>query len=143
MDQASRGWARYIETHFPLQSVRIIWKSSLPAFLVGAVTCDGTPRGGRRTGVSAFFLFDEKLSQGKMIAKSWERALDNLRAVPMVFEGVEVMDADEDEAQSHSESNNFQHWAGWRARSATAPSVVSAAASNAVPVAAAGGMDLD
>lgn len=146
MDQASRGWARYIETHFPLQSVKIIWKSNLPAFLVGAVTCDGSPRGGRRTGTSAYFIFDESLSQGRMVAKSWERALDNLRSQPWIFDGLEIMDANEDELQSHSESQNYQNWAGWRARSTTPAAASTPNPATFVPVppmTAADGMELD
>lgn len=132
MSQAARGWARYIETHFPLQSVTILWKNtSLPAFLVSAVTTDGRSRVSsplsptqrsaspwqRPVGSPGYFLFDEALQQGKLVAKSWERTLENLRSTPMLFEGDRVLEADADEAQRHSESNNFQHWAGWRASS--------------------------
>lgn len=137
MSQAARGWARYIETRFPLQSVTILWRNtSSPAYLVSAVTTDGRSRVSspmsllqrsaspwqRPVGSPGYFLFDEALQQGKLIAKSWERALDNLRATPMVFEGDRVLEADADEAQRHSESNNFQHWAGWRASAGGAKS---------------------
>lgn len=152
MEQASRGWARHIERHFPLQSVKIVWKSALPAYLVDAVTDDGRERAcspagrsrspwNRRTGSNGYYLFDEQLNKGKLVAKSWEKALDNLRATPMVFDGDRVMEADADEAQRHTESNNIQHWAGWKpAIPVAAPPSAPIICSSEVT---ADGMDLD
>lgn len=155
MDQASRGWARYIETHFPVQSVKILWKNDgLEAYLVEAVTCDGreqrvssrspTARASspwvRRVGSPGYFLFDQKMTQGKLVAKSWERTLQNLRVSPIVFEGDRVMEANEDEAQNHSEMNNLQHWAGWKA----APSITALPVPALPPVQVDGdGMDME
>lgn len=84
---AARGWARYIETAFPVRSAKVVWRNEgLGAFLVGGVTRSGSP---------GYFLFDEGLTQGRLVAKSWERCLDNLREVPFVYEGEGVMVAEE------------------------------------------------
>ncbi|KAI9715922.1 MAG: hypothetical protein M1828_000549 [Chrysothrix sp. TS-e1954] len=89
---ASRGWARHIETHFPLAAARVVWRSkALPAFLVEAVTRNAEAPS--RPGSPGYFLFDEDLRQGKLVAKSWERAVENLRAQPVCFEEDVVMDA--------------------------------------------------
>jgi len=84
MAAASRGWAKYIEQAFPLQGVRIIWHyRGGPAYLVSASTCEvrGQP------GVSGYYLFDDNLSEGKLVAKSFERTIDNLRKAPFAFDG--------------------------------------------------------
>lgn len=95
MQGAARGWARFIERSYPLQSVRFIWRSrSLPAHLVEAVTVP-TP------GVSGYYLFDDTLSQGRLVARSWERALDNLRGVPMQFDGIETLQLRGAASESH------------------------------------------
>ena len=95
MQGAARGWARYIERSYPLQSVRFIWRSrSLPAHLVEAVTVPSP-------GVSGYYLFDDTLSQGRLVARSWERALDNLRGVPMQFDGPETLQLAETALKSH------------------------------------------
>lgn len=156
MTGAARGWARHIETHFPLQSVKIIWRNnSIPAYLVGAVTCDGRDRASspanapgsrsaspwdRPVGSPGYFLFDEPLTQGRLIAKSWERALENLRSVPMLFDGEITMDSDADEVVRHSEQHNLQHWAG--GKSVDAASRSSTPAQLAVE-SVADGMDVD
>lgn len=137
MAQASRGWARHIERHFPLQAVKIVWKSNLPAYLVEAVTDDGN----RGIGSIGYYLFDDKLTQGVLVAKSWDKTMENLRASPLVFDGECMMEADADEAQRHTETNNIQHWAGWKP-------AIPIAASRPAPMArslevAGDGMDLD
>ncbi|KAI9891997.1 MAG: hypothetical protein M1814_002192 [Vezdaea aestivalis] len=73
---AARGWARYIENHYPLNSVRILLQSSgLSAYLVESQ--------------EGFFLFHEDLGEGRLVAKRFEDALDNLTCVPTRFEGPE------------------------------------------------------
>lgn len=84
MDAAARGWARYIEEYYPLQSVRIVWHyRGGPAYLVSASTCEvrGQP------GVAGYYLFDDNLGEGKLVAKSFEKTIDNLRKAPIVFDG--------------------------------------------------------
>lgn len=84
---AARGWARYIECNYPLCDVRFVWRSrSLPAHLVSASTAS-------QPGSSGFYLFDETLSQGRLVAQSWSSALDNLRETPVKFEGNEILQA--------------------------------------------------
>lgn len=102
MAAAMRGYARYIETQFPLQAVSIVWQNrSMPAYLVCATT---RPRvawshTGYVPGSPGYYLFDEELQQCRLVAKSWERAIDNLRAAGgVVFEGAEVMRSGEEVA---------------------------------------------
>lgn len=90
MSAAARGWARYIEEYYPLQSARVIWHYRAgPAYLVSASTC--TARG--RPGVAGYYLFDDNLTEGKLVAKSFEKTLDNLRQVPIAFDGLVTMRA--------------------------------------------------
>ncbi|KAI1499819.1 hypothetical protein F5X99DRAFT_419704 [Biscogniauxia marginata] len=79
---AARGWARYIENHFPVTNVRIQLESKgLQSYLVEAS--------------EGFFLFAEDLRHGQLVSKDANQALANLRTSPPIFEGVEVMSAAE------------------------------------------------
>ncbi|KAI0009337.1 hypothetical protein F4779DRAFT_617782 [Xylariaceae sp. FL0662B] len=79
---AARGWARYIENHFPVTNVRIQLESKgLQSYLVEAS--------------EGFFLFAENLRQGQLVSKDLNQAFTNLKQSPPVFEGLEVMSAAE------------------------------------------------
>ncbi|KAI0602298.1 hypothetical protein F4775DRAFT_233968 [Biscogniauxia sp. FL1348] len=79
---AARGWARYIENHFPVTNARIQLESKgLQSYLVEAS--------------EGFFLFAENLRQGQLVSKTVDQMLANLRTSPPVFEGLEVMCAAE------------------------------------------------
>jgi hypothetical protein len=80
---AARGWARYLENHYArhIHSAEILLKSSgLNAYLVGS------PEG--------FFLFSENLLEGRLVARTWEQCLDNLRTQPITFDGEGVLRAE-------------------------------------------------
>lgn len=80
---AARGWARYLENHYArhIHSAEILLKSSgLNAYLVG---CQ-----------EGFYLFTEDLLEGRLVAREWGNCLVNLRAMPMAFEGGEVLRAE-------------------------------------------------
>jgi len=111
MAAAMRGYARYIETHFPLQGVSIVWQNrSMPAYLVSAITRPKVTWSsqGYQPGSQGYYLFDEELQQARLVAKSWERAIDNLRGrggagaggeggvSGIVFEGNEVLKSGEE-----------------------------------------------
>jgi len=106
MSAAMRGYARYIETHFPLQAVSIVWQNrSMPAYLVSAITRPKVTWSshGYQPGSQGYYLFDEELQQARLVAKSWERAIDNLRGgggesgvQGIVFEGSEVLRSGDD-----------------------------------------------
>ena len=71
---AARGWARYIENHYPLTDVHIRLESKgLQSFLVEA--CEG------------FFLFAENLRHGRLVSRTVDGALRNLQCTPPTFEG--------------------------------------------------------
>ena len=78
---AARGWAKYINNHYPgVRDAQILLQSNgLSAYLVAAA--DG------------FYLFKEDLSEGRLVGRSWKACLANLRAVPMGFEGGQVLRA--------------------------------------------------
>lgn len=79
---AARGWARYIENHFPVTNVQIQLESKgLQSYLVEAA--------------EGFFLFAENLRQGQLVSQDLNRAFANLKMSPPVFEGPEVMSAAE------------------------------------------------
>ena len=81
MQCAVRGWAKYIENHFPLGAVEILLKSEgQEAFVVRALE----PQEG-------WWLFKEDLSEGRLLASSWDNCIMGLRAVPIVFEGANTI----------------------------------------------------
>ncbi|KAI9827126.1 MAG: hypothetical protein M1819_007017 [Sarea resinae] len=74
MQAAARGWAKYIENHYPLSDANILLRSNgLNSYLVRAT--------------QGFFLFSDDLSEGRFVGATWEKALPNLQARPVVFEG--------------------------------------------------------
>ncbi|RYP44046.1 hypothetical protein DL768_009454 [Monosporascus sp. mg162] len=79
---AARGWAKYIENHFPVTNVRIQLESrGLQSYLVEAS--------------EGYFLFAENLRQGQLVSKDLNQTFANLRANPPVFEGLAPMCAAE------------------------------------------------
>lgn len=85
---AVRGWKKFIDNQYSshLQDSRILMKNrALDAFLVSA-----RPLGAAS---SAFYLFTEDLTQGQLVGSTWEITLQNLRTVPIVFEGSDVLQA--------------------------------------------------
>ncbi|KAK1765537.1 hypothetical protein QBC33DRAFT_455104 [Phialemonium atrogriseum] len=79
---AARGWARYIENHFPITNPKIRLESrGLQSYLVEAN--------------EGFFLFAENLRHGRLVSRDVERVLQNLKISPPTFDGLETMDAAE------------------------------------------------
>ncbi|KAK3303979.1 uncharacterized protein B0T15DRAFT_225638 [Chaetomium strumarium] len=79
---AARGWARFIENHYPVTNVKILLESrGLQSYLVEAT--------------EGYFLFAENLRQGRLVSKTPEGALRNLKTSPPVFDGPHTMDASE------------------------------------------------
>ncbi|KAK4122531.1 hypothetical protein N657DRAFT_646244 [Parathielavia appendiculata] len=77
---AARGWARYIENHYPLTNVKVYLESrSLEAYLVEAT--------------EGFFLFAKNLRQGRLVSATAEGAIPNLLVWPPVFDGPETIHA--------------------------------------------------
>lgn len=77
---AARGWAKYIENHYPLSAVNIVLRSK------GLEACLAEAEGG-------YFLFKEDLSEGQLVGCNWETCLANLQRTPVVFEGSEALTA--------------------------------------------------
>jgi hypothetical protein len=83
LQTAARGWARYINNHYSrdIHGAQVLLKNtSLDAYLVG---CQ-----------EGFFLFDESLLEGKLVGRTWETCIQNLRSQPWQFEGAEVLRAE-------------------------------------------------
>lgn len=79
---AARGWARYIEDHFPVTNAQIKLESKgLESYLVEAE--------------EGFFLFGENLRQGRLVSRDPQRVLENLRTSPPTFDGPNTMEATE------------------------------------------------
>ncbi|KAK5046334.1 hypothetical protein LTR84_008478 [Exophiala bonariae] len=80
---AARGWARYLDNHYArnIHGAQILLKSSgLNAYLVGSQ--------------EGYFLFSEDLLEGKLVGRTWETCLQNLKSHPMAFEGEEILRAE-------------------------------------------------
>ncbi|KAK1999527.1 hypothetical protein LX36DRAFT_474500 [Colletotrichum falcatum] len=91
---AARGWARYIENHYPVSSAVIRLESKgLQSYLVEAA--------------EGFFLFAEDLRQGRFVSKDAEGALSNLKCSPPVFAGQETLFATESPAATESSNTAF------------------------------------
>ncbi|GKT57252.1 hypothetical protein ColTof4_11407 [Colletotrichum tofieldiae] len=91
---AARGWARYIENHYPVSSAVVRLESKgLQSYLVEAV--------------EGFFLFAEDLRQGRFVSKDVEGALRNLKGSPPVFDSQETLFATESPAATESSNMVF------------------------------------
>ncbi|TQN70455.1 hypothetical protein CSHISOI_05019 [Colletotrichum shisoi] len=79
---AARGWARYIENHYPVSSAAIRLESKgLQSYLVEAS--------------EGFFLFAEDLRQGRFVSKDAEGAMKNLKCSPPIFDAQDTLFATE------------------------------------------------
>lgn len=86
VQKATRGWARYIENHYPLHAVEVLLTSKA---LEGAVLVFA--RDSSIVAQEGFFLFREDLSEGRLVAYDWETCVSRLQASPMLFEGDEEL----------------------------------------------------
>lgn len=79
---AARGWARYIENHYPVTNAHIRLESKgLQSYLVEAS--------------EGFFLFAENLRQGQFVSATVQGALKNLQTSPPSFDDANVLCAAE------------------------------------------------
>jgi hypothetical protein len=75
---AARGWARFIENHYPISCTKICLESKgLQSYLVEAA--------------EGYFLFSENLREGRLVSPTVEGALRNLKGQTPVFEGVKMI----------------------------------------------------
>ena len=80
MQAAARGYAKFIENHYPLSAVEVVLKSKgLDAYLVQAA--------------GGFYLFKEDLNEGQLVGSDWEKCLANLQRSSIAFEGTETLKA--------------------------------------------------
>ncbi|KAK0670941.1 hypothetical protein QBC41DRAFT_65399 [Cercophora samala] len=79
---AARGWARFIDNHYPVTNAKILLQSrGLQSYLVEAS--------------EGYFLFAENLRQGRLVSTTADRALQNLKTSPPTFDGPATMEASE------------------------------------------------
>lgn len=77
---AARGWAKFIENHYPVTDAKIRLQSKgLASYLVEAN--------------EGYFLFGEDLKQGRLVSTSLERTWVNLSSAVPVFDSGVVMEA--------------------------------------------------
>lgn len=96
IEAAARGWARYIENHYPVTNVKILLESrGLQSYLVEAN--------------EGYFLFAENLRQGRLVSTTPEGALNNLKSSPPVFDSLDTMDASESPKPLDSTSGIAPH----------------------------------
>ncbi|EXJ87792.1 hypothetical protein A1O1_04719 [Capronia coronata CBS 617.96] len=122
---AARGWARYLDNHYArhIHGAQILLKSAgLNAYLVRAQ--------------EGYFLFSENLLEGKLVGRTWETCLGNLRSQPIVFAGQEVLRAERtpgpEAANAQPQQNKLENWADYNRLNNLQPVTVTN-----------GGMDLD
>ena len=87
MQAAAKGWARYIDNHYPsLSNTELVLRSEgHQAYLARATrTVEGT---------QGFYLFADDLNEGKLVAQTWEACIRNLQTASPVFEGQETLNA--------------------------------------------------
>lgn len=90
---AARGWARYIENHYPVTNAKVLLESrGLQSYLVEAT--------------EGYFLFAENLRQGRLVSKLADQALQNLKSSPPAFDGLETMSASETPIQTAAITSN-------------------------------------
>ncbi|MCJ1412260.1 hypothetical protein MMC19_006353 [Ptychographa xylographoides] len=84
---AAKGWAKFIENHFiGIGDICILLKSEAhQAYLVRANQNSNSSMG--------FFLFTENLSEGRLVAETWESCITNLKASPLIFQGLITLKA--------------------------------------------------
>ncbi|KAL4931176.1 uncharacterized protein BDV17DRAFT_22293 [Aspergillus undulatus] len=93
MAAAIRGWKKYIDRQFSqyLADAEILMKNrALNIYLVSARPM--IPFAGLAQ-MPVFYLFNDDLTQGQLVASSWETCLRNLQSSPVVFEGTQVLNA--------------------------------------------------
>ncbi|KAL3482332.1 hypothetical protein BJX99DRAFT_216840 [Aspergillus californicus] len=104
MAAAVRGWKKYIDRQFSsyLADSEILMKNrALNAYLVSARPI--IPLAGFAQ-MPAFYLFKNDLTQGQLVASSWESCLRNLHSSPIMFEGAEVLTASDKSLNSANQN---------------------------------------
>ncbi|KAF5866324.1 hypothetical protein ETB97_012490 [Aspergillus alliaceus] len=99
MAAAVRGWKKYIDKQFSaylLDSQILMKNRALNAYLVAARPV--TPFGPANS--TAFYLFNDDLTQAQLVGSAWETCIQNLRSNPIIFEGTQILNA------SHRSVNN-------------------------------------
>lgn len=84
----ARGFSRYINNHYPLTDSEILLKSkSLEAYLVKSN--------------QGYLLFPEDLTQGRLVARTWEDTLANLQSSPIRFSWAQPLFASRTPEKGH------------------------------------------
>lgn len=82
LQAAARGWARFIENHYPITNAHVRLESkALQSYLVESN--------------EGFFLFAENLRQGRLVSTHIVGAMQNLQNNPPAFEGANTFYATE------------------------------------------------
>ena len=89
----ARGYARYINNHYPLADIEILLKSkSLEAYLVKSN--------------QGYFLFQEDLTTCRLVAVSWEETVANLQCSPPRFSSEQPLCAAESSGTGRETDNS-------------------------------------
>ena len=82
LEITSKAYAKFIENHYPLVSVEMLLHSSgMPAYLISAT----------RDGQIAFYLFEEDLKRGQLLAIDFQDAIARLQTRPIAFVNDEIL----------------------------------------------------
>lgn len=102
MAAAVRGWEKYINNHYSryIQDSQILLKhKGLNAYLVTSRSSSDTSTsnhfGGKDVSENLFYLFNEDLTEARLVASDWQTCAKRLRCSPIEFaEGSEVIRAE-------------------------------------------------
>ncbi|KAL9097862.1 MAG: hypothetical protein Q9165_000188 [Trypethelium subeluteriae] len=82
LEITSKAYAKFIENHYPLALVEILlYSSGMPAYLISAA----------REGQTGFYLFEEDLKRGQLLALEFQHATACLRTRPIAFANDEIL----------------------------------------------------
>ncbi|VUC19800.1 unnamed protein product [Clonostachys rosea] len=91
---AARGWARYIENHYPITNAHVRLESrGLQSYLVESS--------------EGFFLFSEDLRRGQLVSTTVEGALKNLGTSPPTFDGCITLSAADSPSPTSTEARHL------------------------------------
>ena len=85
-----RGYQTFIEKHYPITNAKIVAQNKQHCICLVDAS-------------QGWYLFDEDLRNGKLLARSKEAALRNLMQNPVVFEGQEALEAGKNDTTETSD----------------------------------------
>ena len=111
---AFRGWKKYIDNQFAahLHDAQFLMKNrALDVYLIAArPRISSSPLvSASESSLMSFYLFSEDLIHAQLVGSTWEKTIENLKSVPIVFEGADVLKAADRSSFSHHGGDAMMH----------------------------------